>query len=260
MSGSVHGELVEVLGAPIRVVRGGSGPPLLFLHGMGGAGLWLDFHDRLAAELEVIAPEQPGFGGSPTDERIETMEDLVYLYLELIERCDIRDAVLVGCSLGGWLAAELAVHHSESFRGLVLLSAVGLELPEHPFADVFALTPEETLDIVFEDKALARSLAPAEVTPEMILAASRERSAAARIASSPLLANPKLAGRLHRVRCPTLVVWGAQDRLSNVAHGERYAELIPSARLVVLDGVGHGTYIEASEATARPILEFINEL
>jgi pimeloyl-ACP methyl ester carboxylesterase len=252
--------MVEVSGTSIRVVRGGSGPPLLFLHGMGGAGLWLPFHDQLAAELEVIVPEQPGFGGSPTDERIDTMADLVQLYLELFERIGVRDAVLVGCSLGGWLAAELAVAQSESFRGLVLLSAVGLELPDHPFADVFALSPQETLDVVFEDRTLAASLAAVEVTPEMALAAARERSAAARIASDPLLANPQLADRLHRVRCPTLVLWGAQDRLADIAHGERYAELIPSARLVTLDGVGHGTYIEAGDATAQPILEFIEEL
>jgi pimeloyl-ACP methyl ester carboxylesterase len=252
--------MVEVSGRSIRVVRGGSGPPLLFLHGMGGAGLWLDFHDRLAAELEVIAPEQPGFGGSPTDERIDSMADLVSLYLELIERLEVRDAVLVGCSLGGWLAAELAVERSESFRGLVLLSAVGLELPDHPFADVFALSPQETLDVVFEDRALAASLAAVEVTPEMALAAAREQSAAARIGSSPLLANPTLAGRLPRISCPTLVLWGAQDRLATIAHGERYVELIPSARLVTLDGVGHGTYIEAAEATAQPILEFVSEL
>jgi pimeloyl-ACP methyl ester carboxylesterase len=251
--------MVDVRGERLHVLRGGEGPPILFLHGTGGGGLWLPFHERLAASHEVIATTHPGYGESPDLEWLDDMDDLVHFYLDFLDSQDLHDVAIVGASLGGWLAAELAVHHSEWINHLVLLAAVGLELPEHPYVDMFGLNPAQTVDAVFFDPATAASMFPAEPDVDFILAMYREAGTSSRLAWNPLFANPRLERRLHRVSSPTLVISAAQDRIVSTAHGERYAERIPNARHVVLDDAAHAAYIESPERVATLILDFLRE-
>lgn len=252
---------IDVDGVGVHLLRGGprqDDGAILFLHGAGGAGVWMPFHGLLAERHDVLAPDHPGFGGSDdAEDVIEAMDDLVYHYLALIEQLGLTNVNLVGSSLGGWLAAELAVHHPETFRTLTLLAPVGLELPEHPIQDLFGMTPEETVAAVFHDPAIAAQIFPAEPDLDFIMGLYREKISFARLAWSPYCANPKLERRLHRVTCPTLVLWGEHDDLVPIEHGERYVERIPDARLQVLPGVSHAPFIEDPAATAKAILDFV---
>src|SRR5262249_17959576 len=143
--------------------------------------------------------------------------------------------VVVGASLGGWLAAELAVHSPERVSRLVLLAPLGLELPEHPIADLFALSRDATIDALFRDRAPGEQLLPADPGPGALVQMSKDRTAPARLAWTPFCCNPKLERRLHRIAAPTLILWGDDDRLVPAAHGRRYSELIGDSRLRVIE-------------------------
>src|ERR1700722_9518262 len=135
-------EFLELAGGRVRLLRGGTGEPVLFLHAAGGAGAWLPFHSRLAeAGVEGIAPDHPGFGQSDDFPEVEAIDDLVYHYLEVLDGLGLglRGARphVVGASFGGWIAAELAVHSPQLIGSLTLLSAAGLRLPRHPGARGF---------------------------------------------------------------------------------------------------------------------------
>jgi len=251
-------EMLDVGGESLHVLRGGAGEPLLFLHGAGGAGFWLPFFDRLAERFDVIAPTHPGFGrSSDMESTIEAMDDLVYFYLDLIDRLELHDINLVGTSLGGWLAAELAVTQPQRFRRLVLMAPVGLELPEAPVKDMFGMSPDETVAAVFHDPSIAAQIFPAEPDLDFVLGLYREKITFAKLAWNPYCANPKLERRLHRISAPTLVLWGEQDELVPIAHGRRYVERIPNASLKTIPNVSHGSFIEDPEATAGLILDFL---
>jgi len=252
------GEQLDVRGVTVNLFRGGAGRPLLFLHGAGGAGAWLPFHGLLAdAGFEVLAPDHPGFGLSGEMEHIESMDDLVYHYLALLDQLGLEQVDVVGTSLGGWLAAELAVHSPHRIGRLVLLNAVGLDLWDAPVQDLFGMNPEETVAAVFADPAIAASLFPAEPDLDFIMGLYREKISFARLAWNPYCCNPKLESRLWRITAPTLVVWGSEDRLVPIAHGERYAERIAGARLAVIPGVAHAPFLEDAAATAQLLVDFL---
>jgi pimeloyl-ACP methyl ester carboxylesterase len=250
-------EYLDFPGGRVHLLRGGSGPPLLFLHAAGGAGQWLEFHALLARRFEVIAPDHPGFGGSDELAEVEGIDDLVYHYLDVIERLGLDRPHVVGGSFGGWVAAELAVHTPSAVGSLALLSAAGLRLPDHPVTDLFLLTPPQLADVLFHDPAKAAAFLPADPDVDTILAAYRDMTALARFSWAPFLCDPKLERRLHRITAPTRVVWPAEDRLIPIAHGHRYAELIPGAELTVVKDCGHAMYFERPEEFADTVADFL---
>lgn len=241
----------------MHLLRGGVGEPLLFLHAAGGAGQWLEFHDLLARRFEVIAPDHPGFGGSDELAEVEGVDDLVYHYLDLVERLGLTRPHVVGASFGGWIAAELAVHTPDAVGSLTLLAAAGLRLPDHPVADLFLMTPEQLAAALFNDSGKAAAVFPPDPDVDAILAAYRDMTGLARFSWAPFLCDPKLARRLHRVSAPTLVVWPSDDRIVPVAHGRRYAELIPDAVFAEVEDCGHAMYFERPAEFARIITEFL---
>lgn len=247
---------VALPGGKVHVLRNGNGAPLLFLHAAGGAGQWLEFHELLARDFDVIAPDHPGFGGSDEFPEVEAMDDLVFHYLGLIERLGLERPHIVGGSFGGWVAAELAVAAPQAVGSLVLLSPAGLRIPDHPVADLFRMTPPELMDTLYHDLAKAPPM-PDEPDVDMVLAAYRDMTALARFSWVPFLANPKLERRLHRISAHTLVVWPDDDRLVPIAHGHRYAELIPDAKFEVIGGCGHAMYFERPEEFARTVSTFL---
>jgi pimeloyl-ACP methyl ester carboxylesterase len=140
-------ERLELGGGSIHVQRGGEGPPLLFLHAAGGAGAWHPFLGLLARRFDVVAPDHPGFGGSDDMPEVEAMDDLVYHYLDVLDRLGLERVNVVGGSLGGWLAAELAVHSPERVERLVLLGAVGIRVPGNMATDIFLMMPDQVVPI-----------------------------------------------------------------------------------------------------------------
>jgi pimeloyl-ACP methyl ester carboxylesterase len=241
----------------IHLLRGGVGPPVLFLHAAGGAGRWHEFHELLARGFEVIAPDHPGFGGSDELAEVEGVDDLVYHYLDVIARLGLDRPHVVGASFGGWVAAELAVAAPHLIGSLVLLGAAGLRLPDHPVADLFLMSPAEAASTLFHDPAKAAAFLPAEPGIDDIIAAYRDATAFARFSWVPFLCNPKLERRLRRITVPTLVAWAGDDRLIPIAHGHRYAELIPQATFAVVEDCGHAMYFEQPPAFADVTAGFL---
>ncbi len=258
-AGAPAEEFVEVPGGRVHMFRAGGGEPLLFLHAAGGAGMWLDFH-RLLAEggFDVIAPDHPGFGKSDDFPEVEAMDDLVYHYLDVLDALGLARAHVVGASFGGWVAAELAVAAPHRAGSLVLLSAAGLRLPEHPVPDIFLMPPAELAATLFHDPPPAPP-ASAAAAPDVdaILAAYRDATALARFSWVPFLSNPKLERRLRRVTAPTLVVAPSDDRLIPVAHARRYASRIPGARFAEVPDCGHAMYFERPAEFADAVLGFL---
>jgi pimeloyl-ACP methyl ester carboxylesterase len=249
-------ERLEVEGGSIQILRGGEGPPLLFLHAAGGAGTWLPLHGLLARRFEVIAPDHPGFGGSDDLPEVEAIDDLVYHYLDVLDRLGLQRVNVVGGSLGGWIAAELAVHSPERVERLALLGAAGLRVPGHMATDVFLKTPEQVVATLYKHPEAAPP-GPAEPDVDFILAVFRDLAALARYGWAPYLNDPKLERRLRRVQAPTLVLWADDDRVIPIEHGRLYAERIADATLQIVEDCGHAMYFERPDAFAAAVTEFL---
>jgi pimeloyl-ACP methyl ester carboxylesterase len=191
---------------------------------------------------------------------MNTIDDLSYFYLDMLDQLDLRDAVVVGVSLGAWIAAEVAVKSTARISRLVLANAVGVKIGDREtrdIADVFALTDGEYLDMVYCDPNVGKR--DYKNRPEAeALAAARAREATARYAWSPFFHNPKLTSRLHRIRIPTLFLWGTHDRMLSEGYGRAYAGLIPGARFEPIERAGHFPHQEQPEVFAERVLAFVD--
>jgi pimeloyl-ACP methyl ester carboxylesterase len=258
-AGAPAEEYLSFPGGRVHVLRGGAGEPVLFLHAAGGAGHWLEFHQLLARQFEVFAPDHPGFGGSDDLPEVEAIDDLVFHYLDVIERLGLQRPHVVGASFGGWIAAELAVAAPHAIGSLVLLSAAGLRLPRYPVTDLFLMPPDQQARTLYHDPAKIPP-PPPDAGPDAVLAGYRDATALARFSWVPFLSNPKLERRLRRITARTLVVWPSDDRLIPIAHGHRYAELIPDARLAVIEDSGHAMYFERPAEFAEITAAFLADV
>lgn len=258
------GKRQELLAVDHRVdlLRGGEGPPLVYLHSIVGETRWLPFHQGLAERFDVIAPAHPGYGTTEGAEEIGSMEDMVFHYLDVFEGLGLERAHLVGVSLGGWIAAEIAVRYPERIGRLVLADAFGLRLDDAPVPDLFERRSDVAAlrRLLFADPngPMADIALPqrrpdpeAEATPHEALAA------AARLGASRLLHDPKLAGRLRRVTCPTLVLWGERDALLPLAYAEAFRDRIAGAHLHVVPGAGHLPQFEQGGQFVEAVTEFL---
>lgn len=249
---------ISVNGVRVECVERGNGPPLLFLH--PGIGLDRDVAvlDRLAERARVIAPWHPGFGASEQPRSFGTIDDLAYFYLDLLDQLDLRNVIVVGVSLGAWIAAEIAIKSTERLSHLVLANAVGIKVGDREtrdIADIFAITEKEFNDLAyFDPKVGARDYMAMPEADVRIVA--RNREATARYGWSPYLHNPKLKGRLHRIKIPTLLLWGAADRVLSEAYGRAYCAAIPGARFERIERAGHFPHLEQPDEFARRIFAF----
>lgn len=251
-------EMVTVAGAQIRLLRGGreGAPPLVFLHGAGGHTGWMAFLDELAREFAVYAPEHPGFGRSDDPPWLDEIGDLAYFYLDFLETLGLDGIHLVGTSLGGWIAAELAVRNQARLASLTLVGAVGITAGGKPVDDIFRLSTEENLHRFYADPARAERRLGDMAKVDMNLVA-KNRATVMRLAYNPRFYNPSLAKWLHRIAVPTLLIWGNRDGLVPVQFGEAYQALIPGSRLVVLDNAGHAPFDEQKDAFLAAFGNFI---
>jgi pimeloyl-ACP methyl ester carboxylesterase len=248
----------KIAGLDIEIARRGRGRPLLFLHphiGFWGAE---GFIAELAKGAEVIAAAHPGFGRSELAKGMTTVDDLSYFYLDLLEQLDLRDVVVVGASFGGWIAAEIATKSCERIGRLAMLGALGVKLGTRDRTDVldiFATPRSRWEELSFHDPAFGRR--DYESLPEEELAAmARNREATALFAWNPYMYDPKLRGRLRRIRIPTLFLWGASDRFAPPDWGREYCRAIAGAKFEEIEQAGHFPHIEQPEATAKRVIEF----
>lgn len=250
---------VDVHGTRVRVLCAGSGAPLVYLHGLLGEFTWLPLFESLSHEYKLYIPESPGFAETEGLERIESIHDLAFHYADLLDCLELERPHLAGLSVGGWIAAELAVHYPGRVSKLVLIDALGLKLPGVFLPDVFAANPRETRALLFRDpnSELALSLLSDSPSPDMLTRMLAYRQALARVAWNPYLHDPRLKERLYRVKTPTLILWGDSDRLVSSEHGRLYADNIAGARMAIVENSGHLPSLEQPHQTAEHISKFL---
>jgi len=227
---------MSIAGTTLELVERGDGRPLLFLH--AGEGLaperpWLQL---LSRKYRVIAPWHPGYGNSPLIDGSGSVDDLAYLYLDLASELGLQDAVLVGACFGGWIAAEMMVRSTARFSRLVLVDAIGIKIggrEERDIADMHAMPRAEYLRSAWADPA--KGDVDFTKLPENELAMIvRGREAFALYGWKPYMHNPRLKRWLHRIDIPTLLLWGAEDRIVTPAYGEGWRHAIARARLEII--------------------------
>jgi pimeloyl-ACP methyl ester carboxylesterase len=249
--------MIKLQGIELQIVRQGVGPHLLLLHGGDGPQDHLPFFKRLTEQFDVIAPVHPGFAGSVAPSHFDSMEDLVYLYLDLLDALDLRDVVLMGFDMGGWAAAEIAVRNTGRLARLVLVDAVGVKPGDRDtrdIADIFGLPGAEVVNLLFHDAAKRPD--PAGMREQEIEHLAANRIAHAMYTWTPYMHNPKLRYRLHRVDVPTLLVWGASDGMVSTSYAEAYRAMLPDAELVVIPDAGHWPHIEQPDQLFDAVLPF----
>jgi pimeloyl-ACP methyl ester carboxylesterase len=235
--------------------RGDSGRPVLILH--GGAGTQTVASIAVALDkAHVFVPTHPGFGNEPRPDWFNSIDDLAFAYLDLLERLDLRGVLVIGSSMGGWIASAMALHDtSRRLRGLVLINAAGIQVEGHPVADISTLAPDELLALSFHNPAPFH-VDPATVTPEQIEADEADDRALAVYDQGLGSADPKLKRRLKRVNIPVLVAWGESDRIFDSAYGRAYAEAFPNARFEPIPEAGHLPQIEQPGRLLPIVLKF----
>jgi pimeloyl-ACP methyl ester carboxylesterase len=248
-----------VAGSPIHYRELGASPQptMLFLHGAGGAESALPFLQRFAGELRIIVPDHPGFGRSPDPPWLDNIHDAAYACLELIESLDLRNLHLVGASLGGWIALEVAVRNASRLRSLTVIGAPGIRPGQIPTGDLFMWTPEERVRNLVADPALADEILALPQTPEQADMAMRNHFTTAKLCWEPRFFDPGLEKWLHRIRVPTQVIWGAEDRLFPVEYGRRLAGLMPGSRFSLIPGCGHLPQLERPGRLAELVGEWV---
>jgi pimeloyl-ACP methyl ester carboxylesterase len=239
----------------------GTGAPLLFLHGAGGIEQWLPFFDVLAGRHTVMVPEHPGFGGSDNPPFIRNVADVAMYYLDFLDGLASSTAEkihLVGHSLGGWIAAELATRNCSHLKSLALLAPAGIRVKGFPSGDNFIWSPEEAArnlvhDEAYAERAIAAAAAANEAEADRALV---NRYAAARLAWEPRWFSPALERWLHRIKVPTLVLWGAEDKLLPPRYAEVWRAAVPGAKVETIPACGHLLHVEKAEVVANRVLAF----
>jgi pimeloyl-ACP methyl ester carboxylesterase len=247
---------VEIDGCRTNLRRGGSGEPLLFLHGASGAPAIMPFMEKLAQRFDVLVPEHPGYGLSDEPEWLENIHDAAYFYLDFLKKLNLEKTLVVGSSMGGWIAMEMAVRDTSRIKSLVLVSPAGVSAPGVYPADIFLMPPEELVRSLFHDPKLAEARLAEPVTPESVDMALKNRHTTARLAWEPRLHDPHLPKWLHRIDVPVKIIWGAEDRILPVAFSAELKKLMPDAEVEVLKNVGHLPQAEKAQEFCELVFRF----
>ncbi|MBU3066466.1 alpha/beta hydrolase [Nocardia sp. NEAU-G5] len=240
----------------LTVITYGSGRPVLLLHGGAGPQSVTTFAEKLAAaaQVEVLVPVHPGFDGTARPEGLTTIAGLARLYAALLDKLELHGVTVVGNSIGGWIAAELALLAAPGVAGVVLVDAAGLDLPQAPIANFFGLTLDQVADLSYANPDAFR-IDPAQLPPERqaMMAANRETL---RVYGGTTMTDPSLLGRLPDATTRALVVWGAADRIVPPEHGVAYDEALPNSRYVLIETAGHLPQLETPQQLQDLLVEF----
>ena len=250
-------------GVHVRVFEAGSGSPLVFMHGAGGLFAENPFLDKLAERYHVFAPEFPAYGESTDEELLEDMLDFALHGWDVIATLGLTKPHIVGHSMGGMIAAEMACLAPNDLAKLVLVAPAGLWIPEHPIPDIFSFLPHEFAEYLFHDRAQGEALLTGgldlsnpDVLKEFYIANSKRMSMAGKILFP--IPNRRLSKRLYRLTAPTLLVWGKSDKLIPPLYADYWRKAIPQAELVTIDNAGHMPPYEQPEAFVAAVTKFLS--
>jgi pimeloyl-ACP methyl ester carboxylesterase len=241
----LHREMVDVDGRATAVFTGGSGEPLVWLHG-GGIVEGVDCFAPLADRFRFIAPRMPGFDRTDLAPPLHSIDELVELYSHVFDALGLDEFVLAGHSLGGWVASSFAAAHPERVRRLVIACSYGLRNDEHPIAPVFQMTREELYPALSRDASVWAGRLPAGEDSEFDAARAREGESLSHFVPGPF--DPALAGKLARLTMPILLMWGDDDQIVPIGRLPDWQAALPQAEVRVYPGVGHLLYWEQRAA------------
>jgi pimeloyl-ACP methyl ester carboxylesterase len=253
---------VTVSGHDVEMNKGGSGPPLLFLHGGQGFGTYDPTTGPLAERFTVYAPSIPGMFGTSRPEWLYTITDVAHFTQDLVAKLGLDGYVLAGHSIGGWIAAEMAAMDHHNLKGLVLIDAAGIRPQKGEITEIFMVSGETRLKLGFHDPSQVPDYEyfTAERTSEEAAVLHSNMEMLSRLCWRPYLHNPSLPHYLGGVSTPTLVVWGQQDAIVPVECGEMYAKAIPNATLKAIDSCGHSPQMEKPQEFNAAVSSFLDGL
>ena len=243
---------------PVRYIEGGSGKPLVFLHGAGGALVTDPFLTALSAKYHVYAPLLPGYGDSEECPELRDMLDFTLHHLDVIDALGLKDPILVGHSMGGMIAAEMASVANHQVSKLALICPAGLWDDSHPIPDLFSTMPFEMPKLLFHDvesgtKMLTAGLdlADPKFLQNYLVTNARQLGMAGRI----LFPVPErgLSGRLYRIKAKTILIWGDSDKLIPPTYAQAFKKSIAGSELVSIPEAGHMVTLEKPDQVVSAI-------
>ncbi len=256
----MHTFTSSVAGVDVTVTERGSGNgadgAVLVLHGGGGPATVEEFAKRLAigSDRHVLVPVHPGFAGTGRPESLHTIPGLAQLYVRLVEELELTDVTVVGNSIGGWIAAEMALLPGDRIGHVVIVDGAGLQVDSDPIVDFFSLTPDQITDLSYYNPDAFR-IDPSSLPPQALATMAGNR-AALEVYAGTEMADPTLEGRLAGALVPTMVVWGAADRVVPVEHGRTYARALPDARFELITDAGHMPQLETPDTLVKLVVDF----
>ena len=252
-------ERLQVAGTEMQVLKGGSGEPLLVLHDEMGQPGWLQLHEELAKNYTVYAPSLPGFGVTDRLDWVMNVRDIATWNLWAMEDMGLSNPNVVGFSLGGWIAAEMATQSPGAFRKMALAAPAGILPPTGEILDMFLIVSREFITAGFQDPSSAafQTVCPDEPTPEQVEMWETAREEACRLTWRPYMHDRSLPYRLGRLKnLPSLIVWGRNDAVVPPSAGEVYNASIAGSRLVTLENCGHRIDVEKTDELVAHLREF----
>jgi pimeloyl-ACP methyl ester carboxylesterase len=244
----------------VRLWRDGDGDTLMYLHGAAGVPPWLPFFAALAGKHGVLLPEHPGFGDSDNPPWIRNIGDVAMYYLDFIDALPAERVHLVGHSLGGWIAAELAVRNCSRIASLSLIAPAGVRVKGVPSGDSFIWAPDELARNLFHNQSFAEQMIAQVPSEQDADRALTNRFMAAKLGWEPRWFNPSLERWLHRIQVPAFVLWGREDKIMPSAYAKVWQERLPDARIEILPECGHLPFVEKGAGVAQSILAFIDRV
>ncbi len=256
-------ETIDLHGRPTVILHGGNGPAFVYLHSTLGESMrWLPFYQAWAKHFSMYVPTHPGFGQSGGFDQIDTVEDMAFHYVELFDALGLDEVILGGVSLGGWIAAEFAVRWPERVKKLWISGSPGMWVDEEPLPDLFRemADPDRLRQRLFHDPDghIAQMVIAPNPDDERRLIGYYAMTVLARLVwERPY--DPKLPSRLHRVRCPTLLLWGENDQLVPPSYGLAYKKHLPHAEWKVIPACGHLGMFEKEAEFVETVMRFCSD-
>ena len=244
-------------GSNVFMRRGGSGEPLLFLHGAGGVAAWMPFLDQLSDSFDVIVPDHPTYGRSDEPDWVEDVADVAYFYMDFLENNGLENVHVVGQSMGGWIALEMAIRNTSRIKTLTLVGSAGIRIKGQPAADIFILNDEELARTLLVDEGRIQALLAMELSEDQQDTLIKNKVATARLGWQPRLFNPRLRKWMHRIDVPTHIIWGTEDKVIPPSYAAEFQSLISGSKVTMIDKCGHLPNIDRTEAFVEAVGGFL---
>ncbi len=250
---------VQVGEGSLEVFRVGRGPALLCLHGARGNPGWMQYHEKLASDYSVHAPSHPGYNASERPSWVESIADVARFHLAYLrQEAPGGQAIIMGFSMGGWIAAEMAAMCPQAVKGLILVDAVGIKAPVGEIAELLMVSPSSTQHLSYYDVSKAPDLNAIPPEEQQVLWSNREMTS--RLCWKPYMHNPNLPDYLKLISVPSTIIWGRQDGIVPLSCGERYRDVLAGSELHVIEECGHSPQNEKPEEFLQIVSNFCRNL